>query len=228
MKPRVVVDEREKPSGIPGLLKASGLLVEYRMLDAGDYVVSPEHAVERKEGRDFIKSLYSGRLLDQAHRLSEAHGHPLLIVEGDLSQLLKRLARPRTFWGDLVTLTLEHGLGTFFTADTRQTADLIYTLVKHRGFVRPKGPLIRKKPRAKEIEKMQLSLVSGLPGIGPKLADRALKRFGTVRRVFSASVAEISSVGGIGRVKAERISNVLDACYHPVTKPPQQLRLDKT
>jgi len=63
MKPRVVVDEREKPSGIPDLLKGFGLQIEYRMLDVGDYLVSPEYAVERKEGR-----LHQIPILGQAFR----------------------------------------------------------------------------------------------------------------------------------------------------------------
>jgi ERCC4-type nuclease len=228
MKFRVVVDEREKPSGVPDLLKKSGLQVEYRMLDVGDYVVSPNCAVERKEERDFLKSLYSGRLFDQAHRLCEIYDRPVLIVEGELPLFVREMARPRVFWGALTTLAFEYGLNVFFTADVRQTADFIYTLTRHRGFVRLKGPLIRKKPRVRTLEKTQLFLASSLPGIGPKLADRALKRFGTVRRVFSASVAELSSVDGIGRIRAENVAKVLDAHYHPAERTPKQLRLDKT
>lgn len=228
MKTRVVVDERERASGVPDLLKESGLQVEYRMLDVGDYVVSPDCAVERKEKRDFLKSLYSGRLFDQAHRLCEMYNRPVLIVEGAMPLFVGNMMKPRVFWGALTTLTLEYGLNTFFTADSQQTADLIYTLAKHRGFVRAKGPLIRKKPKARHLEKMQLLLVSSLPGIGPKLGDRVLKRFGTVRKVFSASVAELSSVGGIGRIKAEKVAKILDARYHPTEKPSKQLLLDKT
>ena len=228
MKLRVAVDEREKPSGVPDLLKEFGLQIEYRMLDVGDYVVSPECAVERKEERDFLRSLYSGRLFDQAHRLCETYDRPVLIVEGKLPLFVKEMARPRVFWGALTTLAFEYGLNVFFTADARQTADFIYILTKHRGFVRSRGPLIRRKPRVRTLEKTQLFLVSGLPGIGPKLADRALKRFGTVRRVFSASVAELSSVDGIGRIKAENMAKILDAHHHPAERPPKQLRLDKT
>ena len=228
IKPRVVVDERERPSGVSDLLKEFGLQVECRVLDVGDYLISPDYAVERKEGRDFIKSLYSGRLFDQAYRLCEAYEHPLLIVEGDMPQLLKGMARPQALWGALTTLAFEYGLNVFFTADAQQTADFLYTLAKHRGFVRPKAPLIRKKPKITTMEKTQLLLVSGLPGIGPKLADGALRRFGTVRRVFSASAAELSTVDGIGRIKAEKMAKILDAHYRPVVRPPQQLRLDKT
>ena len=222
---RVVVDEREKPSGVPDLLKEFGLQVEYRMLEVGDYVVSWECAVERKGERDFLKSLYSGRLFDEAHRLCETYDRPVLIVEGRLPLSVMEMTKPRAFWGSLTTLAFEYGLRVFFTADARQTADFIYTLTRHRGFTRPRGPLIRKKHKARTLDKNQLLLVSSLPGIGPKLADRALRRFGTVRRVFSASVAELSSVDGIARIKAEKIAEILDARYHPAERQPEQLRL---
>jgi ERCC4-type nuclease len=227
-KIRVVADEREKPSGVPDLLKEFGLQVEYRMLEVGDYVVSYECAVERKGERDFLKSLYSGRLFDQANRLSEAYDRPVLIVEGKLPLSIMEMTKPRTFWGALTTLAFEYGLRVFFTADARQTAEFIYTLTKHKGFARPRGPLIRKKLKTRTLKKNQLFLVSSLPGVGLKLADRALRRLGTVRRVFSASVAELSSVDGIGRKKAEKIAETLDAHYHPAEKHPKQLRLDKT
>jgi len=225
MKFRVVVDEREKPSGVPKLLKEYGLQVEYKMLEVGDYVVSPECAVERKAERDFLKSLYSGRLFDQVHRLCETYDRPVLVVEEKLPLFVREMARPRAFWGALTTLAFEYGLSVFFTADAGQTADFIYTLTRHRRFARPKGPLIRKRPKARVLERTQLFLVSSLPGIGPKLADRALRRFGTVRRVFSASVAELSSVDGIGRIKAEKMAEILDAYYHPAESPPKQLHL---
>jgi DNA excision repair protein ERCC-4 len=222
---RVVVDEREKTSGIPNLLKQFGLLVEHRMLDVGDYIISPDSAIERKRKQDFLKSLYSGRLFDQAYRLSQAYEHSVLIVEGKLSYFMERMAKPRVFWGALATLTFQYGLNIFFTTETQQTADLIYALMKHRSFGRPKGPFVQKKPKTIDLEKSQLTLVSSLPGVGLKLADRVLKRFGTVRRVFCASVAEFSLVKGVGRKKAEKIAKVLDAPYPPMEKPPKQLEL---
>jgi len=225
---RIVVDEREAPSGVPDLLKRMGLQVEHRMLEVGDYVVSPDCAIERKEARDFFKALYSNRIFDQVYHLGEAYEHPVLIVEGDPTVFTRRMTRPRAFWGALVTLGFQYGLSLFFTLDVHQTADLIYTLAMRRRFVQPKRPLVRRKPTAGTLEKNQLLLVSSLPGIGPKLADRALERFGTVHRVFSASVAELSTVSGIGRITAEKISAFLDAPYRPTIKPPKQLSLDKT
>lgn len=222
---RVVVDEREKISVIPNLLKEFGLLVDYRMLEVGDYIISPDSAIERKRKQDFLKSLYSGRLFDQAYRLSQTYEHSVLIVEGKLSYFMERMAKPHVFWGALATLTYKYGLNIFFTTEAQQTAALIYALIRHRSFVRPKGPFVQKKPKTINLEKSQLTLVSNLPSVGLRLADRLLKQFRTVRRVFCASVAEFSLVKGIGRKKSEKIAKVLDAPYLPMEKPPKQLEL---
>ena len=55
-KLRIIVDEREKKSGIPELLKAVGMKVELKTLAIGDYIVAPETVVERKSIQDFVSS----------------------------------------------------------------------------------------------------------------------------------------------------------------------------
>ena len=45
---RMVIDERERKSGIPDLLKQIGVKVEMMNLPVGDYIVAPETIVERK------------------------------------------------------------------------------------------------------------------------------------------------------------------------------------
>jgi len=226
---RVIVDEREKVSGVPDLLKSLGLQVDYRVLEVGDYVVSSDCAVERKAGRDFIKSLYSGRLFDQARRLRQFYIRPAFVAEGDLQLLFGEGSKPRTFWGALTTLAFQFGMSVFFTSNAGQTADLIYTLVRRSGLTRaPKGPWVQKKLRATDVQRMQLGLVATLPAIGPKLAERVLLRFGSVRRVFSASVAELCTVKGLGRVKAEKIVRFLDAEYGSGLRRERHVTLDSS
>jgi len=226
---RVIVDEREKVSGVPDLLKSFGLQIDYRLLEVGDYVVSSDCAVERKAGRDFIKSLYSSRLFDQARRLRQFYIRPVFVAEGDLQLLVGETSKPRAFWGALATLAFQFGMSVFFTANAQQTADLIYTLIRRSGLTQaPKGPWVQKKPRATNMQKMQLTLVATLPSIGPKLAERVLLCFGTVRKVFSASVAEFSTVKGLGRVKAEKIVRLLDAEYGGVLRREKHVTLDSS
>jgi len=222
---RVIVDERERPSGVPDVLKGFNLMVDYRVLEVGDYIVS-RYAVERKEVHDFVRSLYSGRIFDQAQRLAEAYERPILIVEGDLRPILEGKIKPQAYWGAVATLALGYGLHAFFTPDEFQTANLLYALAKRKIDAKPVRPLVRKKPRIDDLKRMQIFQVSGLPGVGPKTSERLLKRFKTVRGVFTASVAELSTVRGLGRVKAEKIARFLDAPYQPLRKEPQQLRLN--
>ena len=90
-KLRVIVDEREKPSSVPDFLKKLGLQVEFKMLDVGDYIISPICAVERKSSRDFLKSLYSGRLYDQASRIKEDYEKAFFIIEGNFPDFILSL-----------------------------------------------------------------------------------------------------------------------------------------
>ena len=224
---RVIVDERERVSGVPEFLRSLGLQVDCRLLEVGDYVVSSSCAVERKAGRDFVKSLYSGRLFDQARRLREFYDRPVFIVEGDLGLLFGESSKSRAFWGAMITLSFQFGISVFFTANSEQTANLIATLAKRASLTRaPQNPWVQKKPKAANTQKLQLTVVAALPTIGPKLAERILSRFGTVRRVFSASTAEFSSIKGLGRTKAEKIVRFLDSEYRPAVKREKHVTLD--
>lgn len=114
---RVIVDERERVSGVPDILRSLGLQIDYRTLEIGDYVVSSDCAIERKAGRDFVKSLYSGRLFDQARRLQQFYRRPVFVAEGDLQLLVGERSKPRAFWGALTTLAFQFGMSIFFTAN---------------------------------------------------------------------------------------------------------------
>lgn len=211
--PRIVADDREKPSGVPDNLRHLGARVEFRLLDVADYVIG-DRAIERKATDDFVVSLFSGRLFDQARRLSESYATPLMIVEGDLQESLHRISRPKVFWGSMLSLVLQYDIRPFFTLDAQQTAELIFTYARHLSLRRRRTPpIIIKKPRISSDTQFQLLVVGSLPTIGPKLAERLLERFGTVRRIFGASPSELAVRGGLGRSRARKVSSILDLPY---------------
>ena len=84
---RIIVDEREKKSGIPKLLCSIGVKTEIKTLPIGDYIVAPETIVERKTIRDLLSSIFDGRLFDQCSRLTEHYQHPILLVEGNVDEI---------------------------------------------------------------------------------------------------------------------------------------------
>ncbi len=218
---RIAVDTREAASGIPDILRKRGMYVQMKTLDVGDYVVA-DYAVERKTVRDFLTSMYSGRLFEQAQRISGAYKEYLLIVEGDTREMLADLRNPRVYWGALLVLVVNFEFKVFFTLDRQQTADLLHALsTKSRG----KGavrPLLVKKPRMATVRERQLSVLESLPMIGPKLAEKLLASFGSVRNVFRASRVELVLKGGLGYARAAKIQEVLDAQHRSdVTKQAQ-------
>jgi len=86
---RIVVDKREKNSGIPELLKQSGVFVDFATLKVGDYIVFNNVAIERKTISDLLTSFYDGRLFIQCSELVKHFSSPLLIVEGNIIEDLK-------------------------------------------------------------------------------------------------------------------------------------------
>ena len=84
---RIVIDDREKKSGIPDLLKAVGVNVEIKTLPIGDYIVAPETVVERKSIKDLMSSIFDGRLFDQCSRLKEHFQFPIILIEGDVDEI---------------------------------------------------------------------------------------------------------------------------------------------
>ncbi len=223
---RIIADEREKPSGVPEAVRSLGASVEYRLLDIADYVVGT-YAVERKSVRDFVSSLYSGRLFDQAHRLGQAYETIFLIVEGDLWEELGRARNPRSLWGALISSVLDFGLNTFFAPDEKQTAQFLVTLGRGGRHRRGSGgpPLIVRKPRTPDLKRVQISVLSSLPGVGPRMAEQLLGHFGSLRKVLAASLTEMSVGAGLGKARALNLVKLLDAGYKGSKTVPSQASL---
>ena len=211
-RPRVVADLREDKRVVM-YLRMMGADVVEEMITPGDYVVGEGYAVERKSFRDFLSSIYQKRLFEQVERLREAYAGCCLVVEGSPERVYE-LYNPLVFWGALAKLVAETQVPVVFTADREQTAMFIYSLAKK---LQEKAEVVevRYKPKAYTLDQMQRFAVQGLPGVGPKLADRLLRKFGSVRRVFTATEVELTGVEGVGRRKAMEIVRFLDAPYRP-------------
>jgi DNA excision repair protein ERCC-4 len=221
---RIVVDEREKNSGIPDLLRKAGASIDFAQLQVGDYVVSPEIAVERKTVRDLVSSIYDGRLFVQCSDLVKHYQKPLLLVQGNIAELaeipedaedkdLKRLAeRMPLAYDALATVATEFRIPIIHTPSADQTAQFLVTLVnKSLREGKATGPLLRKIKKENPVYIQQLSVLSSVPGVGEKLAVRMLEKFKTPKRALNASAAELATIPGFGLARAERVRKILDS-----------------
>lgn len=225
--PRVVVDERERGSGVPEELSKLNVRVYFSQLTTADYVISPEVAVERKALPDFVSSVYDGRLFVQASALSSAYRKPYLLVEGDIKGLADLARNLNSYYGAVASVTLAYDLRVIHTADQVQTASAIAALIKHsRARPRALGSFAV-PPKSKDEPQQQLYLVSSLPGVGTKLARKMLSRYGTPRKIMGLTESQLAMVQGLGGKRAARIAHMLDAPYTPATgSAPKQERLE--
>jgi DNA excision repair protein ERCC-4 len=219
---RIVVDERERNSNIPELLKNAGAVIDFTQLKVGDYVVSSETAVERKTVRDLISSIYDGRLFLQCSDLVKHYQKPLLVVQGNIAELAEapedvedtdtklHAERMPLAYDALITVATEFRIPIIHTPSAEQTAQLLVTLV-NRSLREGKatGPLLRKIKKENPIYIQQLSVLASLPGVGEKLAARMLKKFHTPIRALNASAAELATIPGFGLARAERVRKIL-------------------
>lgn len=206
---RIVVDEREKKSGIPDLLKTVGINIEMKTLPIGDYIVAPETVVERKSIKDLISSVFDGRLFDQCNRLKEHFDFPIILMEGNVDEIIEITENPLIFYGALSSVALDFKIPVIATPSADHTAKLLVSMCSRKDI--SKGPFLKKIKKSNDIQLQQLASISSLPGVGEKLAIRMLEKFGSPLKVFNASSTELAKVEGLGNTRAKKIKKMLDA-----------------
>jgi Fanconi anemia group M protein len=210
--PKIVVDSRESPFVANALIGMGAEVIE-KMISPGDYVVSEGFAVERKTFRDFVQSIFKKRLFEQIERLQQAYPRNCLIIEGDFGYGLTRIRNPLVFWGALAAVTVEWNIPIIFTINEEQTAQFLFSLAKKLQEKGREEIKVRYKPKFYALADRQRFAVQGLPGIGPKLADELLRKFGNVRKVFAATDYELMRVEGFGKKRVKIIRQFLDTPY---------------
>jgi ERCC4-type nuclease len=211
-KPTVYADVRESMD-VKDHLKELGCEVMEKALAPADYVVAEEYAVERKELHDFFRSVFDGRLFEQAERLAKTYENACLVVEGDVVNAVRFFRTPQAFWGALAKVMADYNISVVFTPDEAHTAMFLYALAKKLQGEERRKIAVKHKPKMYTLKQRQLLTVQSLPKVGPERAEELLKRFGSVRRVFQASKRELLSVKGFGDKTVQAILELLDTKY---------------
>jgi DNA excision repair protein ERCC-4 len=205
---RIVVDEREKKSGIPDLLRAVGINLEIKTLPIGDYIVAPETIVERKSVSDLISSTFDGRLFDQCNRLKEHFANPVILMEGNVEEIEKIVENPLVFYGAMSTVAIDFKIPIIPTPSATHTAKMLVSMCSRKDSLR--GPFLKKIKKSDDLSRQQLSVLCSLPGIGEKLAARMLAKFGSPSKTLNASLADLAKIEGLGEVRAKKIKHMLE------------------
>ncbi|HHF55916.1 MAG TPA: hypothetical protein ENL42_03245 [Thermoplasmatales archaeon] len=204
----IVVDHRERYSGIASLLAEMGAEITEEQLAVGDYILSDRMAVERKRATDFLDSLIKKRLFDQIGRLADAYQRPVLLIEGE--GLFSRNVNIRAIYGAMASIIADYGFSVVTTRNAEETARILYAMAGREQLKVKKEVALRGNKHLLSLKEKQQYIIEGLPFISAVSAKKLLDYFGSVRRVINATEKELCEVEGIGKKKAKLIKEVID------------------
>ena len=208
-KVKVIVDERERQSGVTQELAKLGALLEFKTLDIGDYIVSEDIIIERKTTKDFSVSIIDGRLFSQAGQMKELYALPVVLIEGeDLFSVTG--VHPNAIRGALISLIVDFQIPVIQAASSSETASYIFRIAEREQLEKKRFPRIRGEKKPPSLKQMQMYVVSGLPFVERTTARKLLEKFRTPLNVFNASASDLMEVEGIGKIKASKIKEVLE------------------
>ncbi len=215
----VLVDHRERSSGIPDALAAAGLDVRLTDLPVGDYVIGAGLAVERKGPHDLGSSIRDGRIFDQAVRLQSAFTQAVLLIEGEPRGIAEDA------WRGAVCRLVEDGFTVLHSLDAEDSAAWIIRLAKRARRAGPTTPTVGPRRAPRHPSAQAEAMLSVVPGISPTMARSLLASYGSLAAVAAAAPEGLRRHPGIGKVRAVRLAEALHAEYvAPLDREPEPER----
>lgn len=206
-KIEIVADHREKNSLVISELISRKVQVNFEHLEVADFLVK-DTAIERKTVSDFLSSMMNRRLSEQLINLQQYESR-LLIIEGIDEQELYNLKydgegmNPNAIRGFLLDIVLKYQVPIIFTKNYEDTAIFLVVLAKKEA---RENISLRAKRKSFDIEQQKQFILEGFPGIGPGIAKKLLKEYGSLKKIFSASQSELSH--SLGK-KSENFTKLL-------------------
>jgi ERCC4-type nuclease len=215
IKPAFKIDFREQRSGILNEISNINKQIAYELcnLATGDYLLGDKIIVERKTLTDFLESIKTGRIFQQAYRMAQTEMNGLIILEGDKSMVDSSGMSRNAVQGALIHLAVFIGIPVIRSKDIHETASLLIDLLSQCQR--------QELPRKKEIipgvtgiklnkkQRQKLSIIQNLPGIGIKRGLALLEFFSTFENILKAAPEDLVKVGGIGHKLGNSIYSIL-------------------
>lgn len=175
-------------------------------------MVSDRVAIERKTAQDFVASIIDPErnLFRQIADLARSYERPVLILEG--RDLYSRQVSASSIQGALTSVAVDYGVPIIPTEDQEDTASVI-TMLAARERRAGHEPKLHGHKTARTLKEQQEYLISAIPSVGPSVARKLLRHFGSIEKVIAASKEELQEVDMVGPKIAERIRELVGVEY---------------
>lgn len=217
---KVIVDYRERSSGIIKELAKKKIETDIKQLVMGDFVIQSKDinnklvtvGIEKKTQSDFLNSIIDKRILQQLINLKENFDIPILLIEGSENIYEIGNFHPNSIRGMLASIAIDYQIPIIFTKNVRDTASLIGIIAKRlERPIRNISLISKRKPLT--LREQQEFIISSLPGIGPTIAKLLLEKFGSISNIINAKKEDLMDVNKIGKKKAETIKTLIESDY---------------
>ncbi len=186
-------------------------------LSCGDYAVEDPDGcrvvVERKEIKDFISSLFSGRLDDQLGRL-RLESYPILVISGSLQEYYDSVTDSKfteeQFYGAISSAIVRYGLRCVVWNQCENahedTLGIISKILVHTDL----NHLDKIPKRQKHAFNNKIGFVRELTGCPQATAIELLKHYTNVKNIIDASPEDLKTFKGLGPKRIERMEKLLN------------------
>jgi len=209
----LVASIHEKEGPVVKQLEKLGLQIRFANLKFGDFLISGDTAIERKDSDAFIQSIEDKSIFRQLIDFKREFSNPLYIIEGCNLYENKQINATKIRSAISYVTILNH-VPIIFTQDPKDSAEYIYMISRQADHGLTFNPLAEKKgDKFSEDREAQLAVVASLPDIGTAIAMAVLNQFGTLKNVFNATKSELMAVDGIGEKRAAKIVKFISRMY---------------
>lgn len=188
--------------------------IETKILEVSDLCSEDfKIGIERKSSKDFLQSIFEGRLKQQLFELRQVFEFPFLLIE-DYDGLHEcSMKHPEidvaALIGTITSAEAHHRVPVFFVGP--YYAQFALSLIEKfidGGYERQK--LTYTPARRRTIKKdHQLNILLGIPNISRQRALKLLSEFNSVKNIVNADIEDLKKVEGIGDKIAREIVETL-------------------
>lgn len=194
--------------------------LEVTNLKAGDIAITGERAllIERKSPNDLVSSIRNNRIFEQLVKMLSAESiegkevaRIALLIHGELfGYLALEKDYYAQIYGALMEISFVYGVPVFFATNDSEMKSFLRTAIKRESEGKNDSEIRARWYRERKIphKDERVYLLSSIPFIGEKLAQRLLERFGTIANIANASISELKKVELIGDKKAKLIYGI--------------------
>ena len=114
----------------------------------------------------------------------------------------------------MLSLALSYNFKIIYSNDIEESAKILEIIYKHGRYYKIDNiHFIRQKRISNDINRQKLNIISSIPFIGEKYAERLLKSFKTIKNIINASPQELSLKAKIPYKTSIKIWRILNEEY---------------